>query len=191
MYIPTYLVIVNNYIIYNSVVLKRLYHGSPHPPEVKHYCPEVCSVRSEDSVPAPITIGDLQTDVTTPSTTCTPYFNNMEIIEECEKNVDSLVSSWQPPINSTMVAKPSVDSGYDTREQESNDIHILSCDNHMSNEFTSITQSDDYKNGLFFNPSPINLTPPSRYNNASDPVNRDLIRRKNYLKAKLNIANNY
>ncbi len=172
--------------------MKRLYHGSPHPPEVKHYCPEVkqsSSVLSEDSVPAVITIGDLHTDMTTPSvhmttpsTACTTHFNNMEIIEEYEKPaVDSLVSSWQPRTNSTMVTKPCViDSGYDTREHES-----VSCDNHMiehnethSEQCCYIQQTD---NSIVF-------TPPSRYMVTTDPVNKDLIRRKNYLKAKLSIA---
>lgn len=227
-----------------NVVLKRHYHGSPHWPEVKHYCnyrPEQLSEDDKDInssgsssesggregvTPSLLSLADLNTyqEITTSSTAtlstgCTTYFNNLELIDEGEdKPVHSLVSSWQPPINSTMikhsVAPPITDSGYGTTVNN-NDIRMLSfdkptipdetgCDSVCcSRDLGERTCNDDkiqsaacksvFTRNLLpsrFKPSPSNLTPPSRYNiTGVDPVAKDLIRRKNVLKAKLSVVN--
>ena len=192
----------------------------------RHYCnysgpeiPRLFSEQEEDYLPSVLSIGDLHSDMTTPSTACTTYFTNMELAEEEDYNNDrpvhSLVYSWQPPVNSTMIKQQqhssttcyssgtATDSGF--AGQESNDLYTLSCDSHMTSCHKPTMQdiSDDrelllsvqHESRTRPSPSPpvANLTPPSRYNaaanicNGLDPINKDLIRRKNILKAKINV----
>ena len=81
-----------------------------------------------------------------------------------------------------------VDSGIaDTRGLESHDNHMIS---HMTTDHKP--SDDDGINMTHSTATPTHMTPPSRYNTSvgvADPLDRDIVRRKNFLKGKLNVAN--
>lgn len=222
-----------------DVVLKRHYHGSPHWPEVKHYCNYRPSEdddnynsssgsssegggigeEGEGITPSLLSLTDLQDMPPTASTACTTYFNSLELLmnDESKDNKPSITTLWHPPITSTMIkhstAPPAsiTDSGYGTTEAN-NDMQMLSFGKTTIPEETTdydlVCHSTDSGEGTYndkakfsfpqsllpsrFKLPSSSMTPPSRHYSTTvgtDPTTKDLIRRKNVLKAKLNVVN--